>query len=78
MLMGKSSRFGSYTSRSNAPPEPRSRPIVQESLSNRRNARMLEDPSYSEIVRWGDDGDSFVVLEVMRPVLDVRGIWHAS
>ncbi|XHG01542.1 hypothetical protein AWENTII_004920 [Aspergillus wentii] len=24
---------------------------------------MLEDPSYSEIVRWGDDGDSFVVLE---------------
>ena len=28
--------------------------------------RMLEDPSYSEIVRWGDEGDSFVVLEVMR------------
>ena len=26
---------------------------------------MLEDPSYSEIVRWGDEGDSFVVLEVM-------------
>lgn len=25
---------------------------------------MLEDPSYSEIVRWGDEGDSFVVLEV--------------
>ncbi|RAL03769.1 putative stress response transcription factor SrrA/Skn7 [Aspergillus ibericus CBS 121593] len=24
---------------------------------------MLEDPSYSEIVRWGDEGDSFVVLE---------------
>lgn len=26
---------------------------------------MLEDPSYAEIVRWGDEGDSFVVLEVM-------------
>ena len=25
---------------------------------------MLEDPSYAEIVRWGDDGTSFVVLEV--------------
>lgn len=32
--------------------------------------RMLEDPSYSEIVRWGDDGDSFVVLEVMHEDLD--------
>ena len=29
--------------------------------------RMLEDPTYSSIVRWGDEGDSFVVLEVMRP-----------
>jgi osomolarity two-component system, response regulator SKN7 len=26
--------------------------------------RMLEDPSYASVVRWGDDGDSFVVLEV--------------
>ena len=25
---------------------------------------MLEDPSYSQVVRWGDDMDSFVVLEV--------------
>lgn len=25
---------------------------------------MLEDPNYSEVVRWGDGGDSFVVLEV--------------
>jgi osomolarity two-component system, response regulator SKN7 len=25
---------------------------------------MLEDPSYASVVRWGDDGDSFVVLEV--------------
>lgn len=28
--------------------------------------RMLEDPSYSQIVRWGDENNSFVVLEVMR------------
>ena len=26
--------------------------------------RMLEDPSYAAVVRWGDEGDSFVVLEV--------------
>lgn len=25
---------------------------------------MLEDPTYSSVVRWGDEGDSFVVLEV--------------
>jgi hypothetical protein len=31
--------------------------------------RMLEDPTYASIVRWGDEGDSFVVLEVMRPWL---------
>lgn len=29
-----------------------------------KSFRMLEDPSYSETVRWGDDGTSFVVLEV--------------
>ncbi|GAD94821.1 stress response regulator/HFS transcription factor, putative [Paecilomyces variotii No. 5] len=29
----------------------------------RKLYKMLEDPSYSEIVRWGDEGDSFVVLE---------------
>lgn len=28
------------------------------------HGRMLEDPSYSQVVRWGDEGDSFVVLEV--------------
>jgi hypothetical protein len=27
--------------------------------------RMLEDPSYASVVRWGDEGDSFVVLEVL-------------
>lgn len=32
---------------------------------------MLEDPTYASIVRWGDEGDSFVVLEVMRPWLCV-------
>ena len=26
--------------------------------------RMLEDPSYEKIVRWGEGGQSFVVLEV--------------
>ncbi|KAL1962956.1 hypothetical protein VTN77DRAFT_8802 [Rasamsonia byssochlamydoides] len=29
----------------------------------RKLYKMLEDPTYSEIVRWGDEGDSFVVLE---------------
>lgn len=29
--------------------------------------RMLEDPTYASIVRWGDEGDSFVVLEVGSP-----------
>ncbi|EGC42443.1 stress response regulator SrrA [Histoplasma capsulatum var. duboisii H88] len=29
----------------------------------RKLYKMLEDPSYSQIVRWGDDNDSFVVLE---------------
>ncbi len=28
---------------------------------------MLEDASYNEVVRWGDTGDSFVVLEVCAP-----------
>ncbi|EED17538.1 stress response transcription factor SrrA/Skn7, putative [Talaromyces stipitatus ATCC 10500] len=29
----------------------------------RKLYKMLEDPSYSDIVRWGDENDSFVVLE---------------
>lgn len=32
---------------------------------------MLEDPTYSSIVRWGDERDSFVVLEVRS-----RGSWR--
>jgi hypothetical protein len=32
---------------------------------------MLEDPSYSEIVRWGDEGDSFVVLEVIHALVSL-------
>jgi hypothetical protein len=28
---------------------------------------MLENPSDESVVRWGNDGDSFVVLEV-RPI----------
>ncbi len=31
---------------------------------------MLEDPAYSEVVRWGDQADSFVVLEVCPPIAD--------
>ncbi|KAH6653264.1 HSF-type DNA-binding-domain-containing protein [Truncatella angustata] len=31
--------------------------------NNSSDFLMLEDPSYSEVVRWGDSGDSFVVLE---------------
>ncbi|KAI2467361.1 HSF-type DNA-binding-domain-containing protein [Annulohypoxylon bovei var. microspora] len=29
----------------------------------RKLYKMLEDPAYSEVVRWGNEGDSFVVLE---------------
>ncbi|KAL9105222.1 MAG: hypothetical protein Q9227_009564 [Pyrenula ochraceoflavens] len=29
----------------------------------RKLYKMLEDPSYASVVRWGDEGDSFVVLE---------------
>ncbi|OGE48363.1 hypothetical protein PENARI_c029G03693 [Penicillium arizonense] len=29
----------------------------------RKLYKMLEDPTYASIVRWGDEGDSFVVLE---------------
>jgi hypothetical protein len=35
---------------------------------------MLEDPAYSEVVRWGDQGDSFVVLEV----LPLQNLLHIS
>jgi hypothetical protein len=34
------------------------------SLADSMPLRMLEDPAYDQIVRWGDGGDSFVVLEV--------------
>ena len=29
---------------------------------------MLEDPSYDNVVRWGEGGESFVVLDVRRAV----------
>jgi hypothetical protein len=32
--------------------------------ANSRACRMLEDPSYEAIVRWGEGGESFVVLNV--------------
>ncbi|KAI0017105.1 HSF-type DNA-binding-domain-containing protein [Xylariomycetidae sp. FL0641] len=44
-------------------------PAVSQGSSNnssdfvRKLYKMLEDPAYSEVVRWGDQGDSFVVLE---------------
>ena len=42
--------------------------LVHDPFSHEQNTndtiRMLEDPSYSQVVRWGDDGGSFVVLEV--------------
>lgn len=37
---------------------------------------MLEDPSYRQVVRWGDDGGSFVVLEVRYPQYKARGLCH--
>lgn len=36
---------------------------IDKNHANVHSNRMLEDPSYSSVVRWGDDGDSFVVLE---------------
>jgi len=35
-------------------------------------SRMLEDPTYESVVRWGNEGDSFVVLEVGDPRRDSR------
>lgn len=45
------------------PPQPIS-PVSVAKLRLTKCPRMLEDPSYSQVVRWGDDGGSFVVLEV--------------
>ena len=39
-------------------------PDLRNSLTDSMILRMLEDPAYDQIVRWGDGGDSFVVLEV--------------
>jgi hypothetical protein len=33
---------------------------------------MLENPTDEQVVRWGNEGDSFVVLEVADPRLDGR------
>lgn len=33
-------------------------------MANEWAFRMLEDPSYESIVRWGEGGESFVVLNV--------------
>lgn len=50
------------------PPEGDAGPVAQGAGNNssdfvRKLYKMLEDPQYSEVVRWGDQGDSFVVLE---------------
>jgi len=34
----------------------------------RKLYKMLEDPSYDNVVRWGEGGESFVVLDVRRAV----------
>lgn len=48
-------------------------PLMRDPKKNTNLAiRMLEDPSYASIVRWGDEGDSFVVLEVNAPVLSAQ------
>lgn len=36
---------------------------------------MLEDPAYNSVVRWGNDGESFVVLEVRFLLLDPLPAW---
>lgn len=33
-------------------------------VADHPHPRMLEEPNYTTVVRWGDDGTSFVVLEV--------------
>lgn len=52
------------------PHGPRSAILTGDLLS----IRMLEDPAYSEVVRWGDQGDSFVVLEVFFSPCFVTGL----
>ncbi|KAI0475458.1 HSF-type DNA-binding-domain-containing protein [Xylariaceae sp. FL0804] len=53
----------------NMPPPESDMAAVGQGASNnssdfvRKLYKMLEDPAYSEVVRWGDQGDSFVVLE---------------
>ncbi|KAI1762302.1 HSF-type DNA-binding-domain-containing protein [Hypoxylon sp. FL1150] len=50
------------------PPEAEMAAVAQGAGNNssdfvRKLYKMLEDPAYSEVVRWGNEGDSFVVLE---------------
>lgn len=47
--------------------------------TDNREKRMLEDPQYSSVVRWGNEGDSFVVLEVrINPPPQPQGPMKAS
>jgi hypothetical protein len=38
--------------------------VNEETIDTNARPRMLENPSDESVVRWGNDGDSFVVLEV--------------
>jgi hypothetical protein len=33
---------------------------------------MLEDPSYDQVVRWGNEGDSFVVLDASSQMMSLK------
>lgn len=57
LIMNIMNRYANCTSMSDL------YPLVSLALSL-TGLRMLEDPTYASIVRWGDEGDSFVVLEV--------------
>ena len=55
----RNSRFANSTSES----QPTKRPPSAQRLI-KKLGRMLESPSDESVVRWGNEGDSFVVLEV--------------
>jgi hypothetical protein len=45
--------------------------VICDNCANALAFRMLEDPSYESIVRWGEGGESFVVLEVWLRIIQV-------
>ena len=60
MKANRDRRFASCTSMSKCNAQCRKVPIAD------ARRRMLENPTDENVVRWGNDGDSFVVLEVRR------------